>query len=718
MRVSRRTARGSARGSTTRSVDGRSHVVRSLGVVALLWSAGLVAVLGGGTTASAATASVIVWTPTTVPTLGPAAATDPLMSVKSVSCPSTTSCVAVGTFTDASGKVQGLVETLSGTTWTAAAAPLIGLSPAAAADPSVNLVGVSCPSAGSCVVVGSYNDSSGVAHGLIETLSGAGGIWMATTAPVGGLSPAAGVIPAPAGQALVTVSCPVTGTCVAGGNYTDTSADVQGLIESDSGGIWTPTAAPVSGLSPAAGTNPVVHVHSVSCPVTGTCVATGFYTDSGGNVQGLIESLSAGTWTATTAPVTGLSPAANASPAVSSGGVSCAVAGSCVALEGYTDTSGKPQVLTETLSGGTWTAATITPTSGLSPAAGTGSSAPTLANLSCLTAGSCVAVGSYTDAAGIGHAIVDTLAAGTWTAATAPDGALSNKPQASLRGVSCPAAASCVAGGNYTNSQGDQEGLIETQSSTTPQPGTGGYWEVASDGGIFTFDAPFDNSMGGHQLDAPVVGMAEDPCTGGYWEVASDGGIFSFDAPFDGSMGGQHLDAPVVGMAAYQSPAGCGYWEVASDGGIFSFHAPFQGSMGGKPLDKPVVGMAFDPATGGYWEVASDGGIFSFGAGFYGSMGGMPLDKPVVGMAADAATGGYWEVASDGGIFTFNSPFYGSMGGMPLDKPVVGMAGDGSTGGYWEVASDGGIFSFNAPFSGSMGGKVLDKPMVGMSADV
>jgi hypothetical protein len=683
-----------------------------------MWSAGLVAVVGEGTAASAATTPVVVWTPTTTPTTGlsPAAAANALVEVKGVSCPSAGACVAVGIYTDTSGNVQSLVETLSGGTWTATTAPLTGLTPASRTNASVNLVGVSCPAAGSCVAVGSYVDASGVTHGLVETLSS--GTWTATTAPVTGLSPAAAAGPATAGQALLTVSCPVAATCVAGGNYTDTSGNVQGLIESLSAGTWTPTAVPVTGLSPAAGTNPVAHLHGISCPVAGTCVATGIYTDSTGNVQGLIEALAGGTWTATTAPTTGLSPPANAAPAVTFDGVSCAVAGSCVAVGGYADTSGKRQVLTETLATGTWTATTITPTSGLSPAAGTGSSAPALTNLTCLTAGSCVAVGSYVDATGIGHAWVDTLAAGTWTAATAPDGALSNGPQAVLRSVSCPAASACVTVGYYTNSQGDQAGLVETQSTTTPQPGTGGYWEVASDGGIFTFDAPFDNSMGGHTLDAPVVGMAEDPCTGGYWEVASDGGIFSFDAPFYGSMGGKPLDAPVVGMAAFQSPSGCGYWEVASDGGIFSFNAPFFGSMGAKPLDKPMVGMAFDPATGGYWEVASDGGIFSWNASFYGSMGGKPLDKPVVAMAADPATGGYWEVATDGGIFTFNAPFYGSMGGQPLDKPMVGMAADAPTGGYWEVASDGGIFTFNSPFDGSMGAKPLDKPMVGMSADV
>ena len=32
-----------------------------------------------------------------------------------------------------------------------------------------------------------------------------------------------------------------------------------------------------------------------------------------------------------------------------------------------------------------------------------------------------------------------------------------------------------------------------------------------------------------------MVGMTADPATGGYWLVASDGGIFSFGAPFFGA---------------------------------------------------------------------------------------------------------------------------------------------------------------------------------------
>ncbi len=133
------------------------------------------------------------------------------------------------------------------------------------------------------------------------------------------------------------------------------------------------------------------------------------------------------------------------------------------------------------------------------------------------------------------------------------------------------------------------------------------------------------------QLGASVNCSSPEP---GYRLVARDGGVFSFCEPFDGSMGGQHLDAPVVGVA--QTPGGSGYWEVASDGGIFSFgNAAFHGSTGGLHLNRPIVGMAATPDGSGYWLVASDGGVFSFGdAAFYGSTGSMHLNEPIVGMAS------------------------------------------------------------------------------------
>ena len=93
-------------------------------------------------------------------------------------------------------------------------------------------------------------------------------------------------------------------------------------------------------------------------------------------------------------------------------------------------------------------------------------------------------------------------------------------------------------------------------------PTGGGYWEVASDGGLFAFgNAQFHGSMGGRALNRPIVGMAATPTGGGYWEVASDGGLFAFgNAQFHGSMGGQALNQPIVGMAATRQGAATGRW--------------------------------------------------------------------------------------------------------------------------------------------------------------
>ena len=90
-----------------------------------------------------------------------------------------------------------------------------------------------------------------------------------------------------------------------------------------------------------------------------------------------------------------------------------------------------------------------------------------------------------------------------------------------------------------------------TPGNQQPQgaaPAGTGYWEAASDGGVFTFgSAHFYGSTGSLHLNSPIVGMAATPDGGGYWLVAADGGVFSFgDAHFYGSTGSPvsytHLD--------------------------------------------------------------------------------------------------------------------------------------------------------------------------------
>jgi N-acetylmuramoyl-L-alanine amidase len=55
--------------------------------------------------------------------------------------------------------------------------------------------------------------------------------------------------------------------------------------------------------------------------------------------------------------------------------------------------------------------------------------------------------------------------------------------------------------------------------------------------------------------------MAATPDGGGYWLVASDGGVFSFgNASFEGSAAGTRLAQPVIGVVGF--PGGSGYWMV------------------------------------------------------------------------------------------------------------------------------------------------------------
>ena len=88
---------------------------------------------------------------------------------------------------------------------------------------------------------------------------------------------------------------------------------------------------------------------------------------------------------------------------------------------------------------------------------------------------------------------------------------------------------------------------------SAPAGGPDGYDLSASDGGDLQLRQPalLRVDRRASPSTSPVVGMADTPDGGGYWEVASDGGIFAFgDAAFYGSMGGRPLTAPIVGMAA------------------------------------------------------------------------------------------------------------------------------------------------------------------------
>jgi parallel beta-helix repeat protein len=245
----------------------------------------------------------------------------------------------------------------------------------------------------------------------------------------------------------------------------------------------------------------------------------------------------------------------------------------------------------------------------------------------------------------------------------------------------------------------------------SPAPGSG-YWQLGSDGGVFSFGkAPFEGSAGGIKLSQPVVAMAATPDAGGYWLVGTDGGIFNYgDANYYGSLPGLGIHVSnIVGIAS--TADGGGYWLVAKDGGTFSFgDAKYFGSLPGMKISvSNIVGIASSSDGGGYTQVGTDGGVFGFGdAKYFGSLPGMKISvSNIVGIAPTADGGGYWQVGTDGGEFGFgDAKFFGSLPGLSIHvSNIVGMAASPDGGGYWEVGTDGGEFGFgDATFFGSLPG--------------
>ena len=629
----------------------------------------------------------------------------------SVSCAAVGVCVAVGFYSDTTGgfSQHALIETLAGGSWSPLDAPVPANAQSASQHDAL-LQSVDCTTAQACVAVGDYNGSSvdNAQFGLIDTLSA--GAWSTQAAP----QPSAAA--AVQSVSVAEVSCPELGACAATGSYEVESSDfpfptsTPFLLQQSAAGAWSAEDAPQP-QGAATGDTAFSQLSAVSCAAL--CEAVGQVRMGTGQDVGLLEQLTNGSWTPTAAPL----PSNTGTGGAGLNGVSCTFDGVCTAVGSYNNAVNGGLPLIDTVDG-----ATVTATEGPQPAdTATGSgSAGTLQAVSCLSGADCAAVGYYRNStnSGMDAALTLTLSGGTWSAPTItmPAGAGTGASASSiLSSVSCTTRGTCETVGNYADTAGTGFGLVE--SYVPPE----GYWSVASDGGIFNYgpNAPFLGSMGGQHLNAPMVGMAATPGGGGYWEVGSDGGVFSFgNASFHGSTGSLHLNAPIVGMAA--TSGGGGYWLVASDGGIFNYgDALFYGSAGSIHLNEPIVGMAATPDGHGYWLVASDGGIFNYGdAVFYGSRGGQPLNEPIVGMAASASGLGYWLVASDGGIFSYgDATFLGSTGSMVLNKPIVGMMSTFDGAGYWLTASDGGIFNYgDTGFYGSAGSIHLNAPVVSNTA--
>ena len=324
-----------------------------------------------------------------------------------------------------------------------------------------------------------------------------------------------------------------------------------------------------------------------------------------------------------------------------------------------------------------------------------------------------------------------------------------------------------------TNDTGDAGsralcGVVTAGAGTPP----GGYYLVASDGGLFTYgDAVFRGSRGGQPLAKPIVGMATTG--GGYYLVASDGGIFAYgDAPFLGSTGGTKLAAPIVGMATVPLEARATLIDRRGvNSGTVRISAPRSTGPSSGPADRVRITVsahnldaftafyAFrlqakgvcDPATA-FESAGADLGSAP-GVNLPDRVGDLPpvladskgevsasfvVERAVLDQLFDA-DGAAIVVRQKADNFA-NIPTRYSVGGQPgpdaetlagddaggrtLCGVITGKRGPtgafsaaGPAAGYWLVGTDGGIFAYgDASFLGSTGNIKLARPVVGMAA--
>jgi len=223
----------------------------------------------------------------------------------------------------------------------------------------------------------------------------------------------------------------------------------------------------------------------------------------------------------------------------------------------------------------------------------------------------------------------------------------------------------------------------------TPTADQGGYWLVASDGGIFAFgDAGFFGSIPGlgmsppgsglpHSLNAPIVGMVPSADGGGYFMVASDGGVFAFgDAQFEGScpgIGGCNGAA----VSVVPDASGHGYWLVTKTGSVYTFgDAPYYGAPG--PQGTPITAAVRSADGAGYYVLLGNGTVYGYGdavprGGPIGAVGGL---DPATAIFTDVGGGGYWVASARGDVFTYgDAPFDGSMAGTALNGAIIAATG-------------------------------------------
>jgi len=346
--------------------------------------------------------------------------------IDSVTCPTPSHCVGIGDYYTAdSSRVPVLVVTGAGAVWKATA---VQLPPGAQSVVGWEPFHLACPAVSTCVGVGSFDGplGSGIGGGLL--VSGSGGSWKATRAPLPQNSSAT------PDAILSAVSCASAAVCTAIGTYTDATGGGQGLLLARTGNSWSP-------LEVGATLNAVACAPHADCVIVGATYGRTAEDDNGAILTG-----NGASWKPTIAPL----PAnAAAPPGAGLNAVTCPSARMCVAAGYYTDTLGKEEGLLLTGYGASWTAVET---------ANTGA----LAQVACSSPTSCVVVGKST-------LVLRTGAANSWTTIPIPLplDAIKNADTFGFNSTSCGPTLTCALAGFYETTAKDRKGLIVAGSGRT-----------------------------------------------------------------------------------------------------------------------------------------------------------------------------------------------------------------------------------------------------------
>jgi hypothetical protein len=394
----------------------------------------------------------------------PSAEAAPDVALNSVSCASVGNCSAVGQYDDGANGPQGLLLSETAGRWATGVEASTPPGRDGGYGPKIGLDSVSCASVGNCSAIGYYNTSFiflPSVHGLLlNKTTGMWGTAMLAVAPTG-----------PPEVFLESVSCSSPGNCSAVGyyNFDGSSDNNYGLLLNETAGQW---AAGTEATVPAsAGSNPVSILSSLSCASAGNCTAVGFYASapsagSPDTTHPLLLDETAGTWMTGTASPLPPNAAREIFPGL--GSVSCAPGGDCSAVGSYFDSSNDQQGVL--VSG----AASATPSADEAALPSNAGSNPDvlLGSVSCTSTGNCATAGSYHDSAGNTEGLLLNETSGAWTSGvevTPPANAGSN-PDIDLASLSCASAGDCSGVGSYTDSTGDQQGVLFSEGSAVGNP--------------------------------------------------------------------------------------------------------------------------------------------------------------------------------------------------------------------------------------------------------